>query len=120
MAKLLVRSIYYLGRCFYDPTAIGLCLSMAALLVGLDLAVRHSIKNEICQHAMGVAVAAAACLDPDDLDKIKGPEDQSLAAYTDVRESLMKLCDLIRMSDSFGPCVADVIQMQSQVIMSLS
>ncbi len=93
MTKLLVRSIYYVGRRLLDPTAIGLCLSMAALLVGLYLVVRHSIMNEICQHAMGVAVAAAACLDPDDLEKIKGPEDQLLAAYTDVQR---KLDDIVR------------------------
>ncbi len=79
---------FSLARLASNRFAIGLSFCMAVLFTGLYLTARHSLMTEIRHHVMGVAIATAAALNPDDLEKVKGPGDELLPIYRVLQKRL--------------------------------
>lgn len=67
------------------------CLAISLPFVLLYLTSRRVVLNEIRNHAMGVAIAAAAGLEVGDLEAVRGPEDAGSTAYRRVQVQLARL-----------------------------
>lgn len=63
-------------------------LAISAIFSALYGVARHSLVNEIRCHAMGVAIAAAAGINADDIDQIHSSGDVSKDAYRRIQEFL--------------------------------
>ena len=66
-------------------------LAIALPFVFLYLVSRRSVINEVRQHAMGVAIAAAAGLEHELLGQVHGPEDTALPAYRAIQKQLDRM-----------------------------
>lgn len=63
-------------------------LAVAALFTILYLTARSVVIDEIRNHAMGVAIAVAAGVDPEDLSEIHTPDDMGKAAFARIQRLL--------------------------------
>ncbi len=69
-------------------------LSVLLLFVFLYLNARRAVTNEIRHQAMGVAIAIASAINPDDLAAVQGPQDATSEAYRRVQDFLGRVVAL--------------------------
>ena len=70
---------------------LSIWLTAVLLFVGLYFTVKRSLINEIRFQAMGVAIATAAGIDPNDIEAIHSPEDISTTSYQRVQKLLSSI-----------------------------
>ena len=72
--------------------ALIILLAACACITGLHFflyrAIRGAILDEVRQHAMGVAIAAAAGMNAEFLDRIHGPDDMSRDEFAFIQAKL--------------------------------
>lgn len=70
---------------------VSAVLAVIFLVSILYAAARVVIINEVRQQAIGIAIAVAKALDPDDLEAIRRPEDTNSAAYARISQLLASI-----------------------------
>lgn len=76
--------------------AVGVVSAVVALLFALlYVNARRAVINEIRHQVMGVAAAVSLAISPEDLEQIRGPEDMSRPAYSNVQALLQRVVDLV-------------------------
>ena len=93
-ALLSVLALFFSG--FTRKRWVGYLFVSAIILVlftFLYMVARRAIISEIRFHAMGVAIATAAGIDPEDINGIRGPKDEEKASFLRIQAFMQRISD---------------------------